>query len=201
VSHVDVDLPMSLAGYLDGAHCAYCGMGGHSTHEHALGQAVAADARAQIVQAGILVLAKANEAAKRVAANAIANSTLLARPRTTEWARTFTATVEGMVVRLLTVGKDGTYAWEKTPALITTVADFVEAEAKEMQDMQADLLAIGAGLRQAAEAVARKSVEIAAAAAAGAAKGFPPGTGGVPLMLIGVGVALVAAAYVFRSFK
>lgn len=162
--------------------------------------------RKQIIQDSIVVLTKANQCAKQVADEAVARSTLLTRSRTKEWADTFKASVEDMVVRLLTVGASGKFAFEMNPSLITTVAKYIEDEAATMKDMQTELLGISAGLRQASGAVAAKAGEAAAEAARSAAKAAMENFAKDPLgtSMVGLGVAavgLVFAAYVWRSFR
>ncbi len=50
-----------------------------------------------------------------------------------EAAQTFYLQVEGMVVRLLTVGSDGVFSWERRPQALTALADFVQSEQRSLQ--------------------------------------------------------------------
>lgn len=164
------------------------------------------DLRKQIVQDSIVVLTKANQRAKQIGDEAVARSTLMTRSRTKEWSDTFKATVEGMVVRLLTVGTDGRFPFEKSPALIEVVAKYIEDEAKTMAEMQTELLGVSAALRQAAAAVGAKVGEQAALmakeAATAAVNNFAKDPGGTAMLALGVGiVGLLGAAYVWRSFR
>jgi hypothetical protein len=159
-----------------------------------------------MVQDAIFVLTKANQRAKQVATNAVANSTVSTAWRTLEWADTFKATVEGMVVRLLTIGKDGFYAWEKNPKLLNVIPEYIEEEAKQMTALQEDLLSISGSLRQAAEAIGQRTGSTAASlmssAVSAAANEFKKDKGvAVTVVAVGAVVGLVALAYVWRAFK
>ncbi len=154
-----------------------------------------------VVPQGITILVKANARAKEVAAAVVANSTLLSRSSTREWAETFTATVEGMIAKLLSVGADGIYPWQKNPALMSTVGDYIASEAQEMQTNQTELLSIAAGLRQGAQAIGRQASAALVEVAKGAAEGFKPKGGDWVPTVVGVGIAAVAIAYVWRAFR
>lgn len=213
MSHIDVDIPAPFALALSGYGCAHCGLGSHATgeHEFVVGQAVQT-ARQKVVQAGITVLAKTLQKAKEIAAAERNVRSLYEMAVRREWANRFEANVESMVVRNLTVAKDGFYPWEKNPALIGIIADYVESEAREHADV-VGLLSVSGALRQTKDAIvgvlaattaeaAAAAVKIAAEAAASAANNFPPlNKGGGVLLAAGALVGLAALAYIWRSFK
>lgn len=153
------------------------------------------------VPAGIVVLTKANARAKEIAAAAVANATLLSRPTTSEWANTFTQQVESMVVRALTIGTNGLYAWQTNPAIIEAIADYVEDAGAEQAANREELLSVAAGLRQAARAVGLGTGKLLVEAGRGAAEGFKPQNGDWVPTVVGLGIAAVAVAYVWRSFR
>lgn len=157
--------------------------------------------RAAVVQKGIVFLTSASARAREVAKRAVDQSTLFSRSTTVEWANRFTATIDGMVARLLTVGKDGVYPWEKNPSLIKTVGQYVDEEAKSMPAMQQELLGIKDGLFQAAEAFAETAAEGTGRMLEKATDKLQNNQTSI-YVVAGAGlVGLVLLGYVWRSFR
>jgi len=198
VSYIDVQGP--VAGW---AGCGMCGGINHSTHQHrqALAASPSDDPRTALIKAGITVLTQANQRAKQLAEAIVKQSTLFSRSATQEWATRFTATVESMVVRAITPGKDGNMPFEKSPGLIKTIGDFVASEASEVSAMHTELLSLSGGLNQAAEAIAKQAVDLAVAAATGAMNGFPPIKTNPMVYVVGGLAGLALLAYVVRAFR
>lgn len=158
-------------------------------------------ARAANVQKGIVFLTGVSARAREVAKKAVDQSTLLSRSTTVEWANGFVAAVDGMVARLLTVGRDGIYPWEKNPKLLKDVGDYVAQEAEEYPAMQRELLGIKEGLFQAAEAFAETAAEGTGRMLEKATEKLQDSETSI-YVVAGAGlVGLVLLGYVWRSFR
>lgn len=163
-----------------------------------------------LIQSAVVALVTANARAKELAQQVVAATGIVFRSTAKEWAATYTATVEGMVVKLLTPSADGTYTFQKNAALLTVVADFVEEAAKDQIANISDnlsvggtltrlALAAGAGLRDAALALTRAGVEMAIAAANAALDSFKKDPLGTSTALVGL-AALAGGAFLLWRF-
>lgn len=150
----------------------------------------------EFVQGGIVALANIDNRAKQIAQKAVDKASLFALPTTREWAGTFTQQVTGMVGRLLTPGRDGIFAWQKSPQLLNDLAKFVEDEGREQASVFDDCISLAGTIRAFAKAATTQAVEVMKVVVEETITQLKKESGG--MLLVYAGLALVALLLLTR---
>lgn len=119
----------------------------------------------EVIQSTVVALVKMNQQAQALADKAVEETNFLSRPAMREWATNFKESVQQMVVRLITVNKNGLYPWEVTPKLVADVADYIESTTKEMKESREELLSVAGNFRQLSKKIADGAADALATAA------------------------------------